>query len=256
LGGPERHGGDVLRVSLAGKRFAALIDGATDAREPKTAAALARYRPDHLAALVHRGWAGKTAAQTLGAGGEAPVVADLEAARSLGANAVLVGIAPVGGALPPAWRADLARVLSWGWDAWSGLHTQLAEDPELRDAAARGGGRIVDLRWVPDDLPVASGLAARSGRRIALTVGSDCNVGKMTAAWEIARALQARGKKAAFVATGQTGILLSEWGLAVDRAPADFIAGAAEVLVLEAAREAEWIIVEGQGSLIHPDTRA
>ena len=80
-----------------------------------------------------------------------------------------------------------------------------------------------------------------------LTVGTDCNIGKMTAALQVRDALKARVPRTRFVGTGQTGILIEGWGTAVDAVIADFIAGAAERLVLEAAEDADIILVEGQG---------
>jgi uncharacterized NAD-dependent epimerase/dehydratase family protein len=242
----------ILRVSSDGLRFAALIEGAADPQEPKTAAGLARYRPDQVAALIDAGRAGQRSAEVLAIAGEFPVVARLQEARERGANALLVGIAPVGGRLPESWRGHILEALGWGWPVWSGLHSLLADDPEFADAAQRGGGSLIDLRRVPDDLPVGAGRTRQLDRHVVLTVGSDCNVGKMTAAWEITRELIRRGERARFVATGQTGILLSGWGLSVDRVRGDFLAGATEELVMEAAEDADWILVEGQGSLVHP----
>jgi uncharacterized NAD-dependent epimerase/dehydratase family protein len=74
----------------------------------------------------------------------------------------------------------------------------------------------------------------------------------MTAHLQLRDAMRARGDSVAFAATGQTGILVEGWGIAVDAVIADFIAGAAERLVLQAAREADVVLVEGQGSIIHP----
>ena len=42
------------------------------------------------------------------------------------------------------------------------------------------------------------------------------------------------------------------WGIAVDAVVADFLAGAAERLVLEGAKRGDLLWVEGQGSLVHP----
>src|SRR5258708_34755386 len=74
----------------------------------------------------------------------------------------------------------------------------------------------------------------------------------MAAQVELRSALIARGHRARFVATGQTGLFIEGWGIAVAAVVADFIAGASEWLVLEAAKDADIILVEGQGSLIHP----
>ena len=85
-----------------------------------------------------------------------------------------------------------------------------------------------------------------------LTVGTDCNVGKMTAQLQLVKELNARGLRTRFVATGQTGIMIEGWGIAVDAVVADFIAGAAEQLVLQGAKDADIVLVEGQGSINHP----
>jgi uncharacterized NAD-dependent epimerase/dehydratase family protein len=112
--------------------------------------------------------------------------------------------------------------------------------------------RVFDARKPPHDLGIADGRAAEVSAYVLLTVGTDCNVGKMTAQLELAVALKERGHRAQFVATGQTGIFIEGWGIAVDAVVADFIAGAAEQLVLRGARDADIVLVEGQGSLIHP----
>lgn len=241
----------LLHVDAEGRRFAALVEGARDPLEPKTAAAVARYRPEQLAALLDAQRAGAAAATVIGVPVQVPVVESLDAAARCGANALLIGLAPVGGRLQAAWRRTVLDALARGWEVWSGLHEELRLDPEFA-AAARTPEQLVDLRRLPGLPPVADRRVLQTQARVVLTVGSDCNVGKMTAAWEITREFVRRGRRACFVATGQTGILLAGWGLAVDRVPADFVAGAAEALVLEAARDAEWVIVEGQGSLLHP----
>ena len=86
-----------------------------------------------------------------------------------------------------------------------------------------------------------------------LTVGSDCAIGKMTVSLELDREARARGIASAFVPTGQTGIAIAGWGISVDAVVADFIAGAAERLVVEGSeRGGELLLVEGQGSISHP----
>src|SRR6476659_759407 len=171
---------------------------------------------------------------------------------ALGPTAVLIGIAPQGGRMPAEWRAWLAEALDQGCDLWSGLHTFLGDDPLLAEKARVHGRKILDLRRPPADLPIASGRAKAVDPLVVLTVGTDCNVGKMTAQLQLTKRLNERGVRTRFVATGQTGIFIEGWGMAVDAVVADFIAGAAEQLVLEGAKNADIVLVEGQGSINHP----
>jgi uncharacterized NAD-dependent epimerase/dehydratase family protein len=158
----------------------------------------------------------------------------------------------VGGQLPEEWRDWLKTAIARGLEIWSGLHSFLGDDPELGALARARGVRIHDVRKPPAKLPVADGRAAEVDAYVILTVGSDCNVGKMTAQLQLRDELVRRGHRARFVATGQTGIFIEGWGIAVDAVVADFVAGAAEQLVLEGAKNADIVLLEGQGSLIHP----
>lgn len=237
--------------------FVILAEGEFDREASKTASSAVRYLPDRVAAVLDSSRAGRTAGDVLGmrgAGAEIPVVASLEEALDLrpAPTALLIGIAPQGGDLPDAWRPVLQDALDSGLDLWSGLHFFLSDDPELRARAERRAARLVDLRRPPRDLPVATGRAMRTSAFRVLTVGTDCNVGKMTAALELRAALRERGLRTAFAATGQTGILIEGRGIAVDAVVSDFVAGAAERLTVEAAAGADVVLVEGQGSLLHP----
>ena len=233
-------------------RFLLLAEGSFGPMSSKTANACLRYTPGRAAAVLDSAQAGRTAEDVLGFGGAVPVVATLDEGLALAPNAILVGIAPAGGRLPDAWRALLATAARGGLDVWSGLHTYLAHDPVVADAAREGKARVVDLRRPPADLTVAAGRVRDVDATVVLTVGSDCNIGKMTTQLQLRDAMRARGGRVAFAPTGQTGILIEGRGIAVDAVVADFIAGAAERLVLEAAPGADVVLVEGQGSIIHP----
>ena len=235
-------------------RFLIIADGQFEPMTSKTANCCIRYMPERIVGVFDRAKAGKTVQQVLGFGGSIPVVGNFEQGLRLGggATAVLIGIAPMGGRLPAEWRGWLRTAIERGLEIWSGLHTFIGDDPELGALARERGVRIFDARKAPPNLPVADGLAAEVNAYVVHTVGSDCNVGKMTAQVELRNALVNRGYRTRFVATGQTGIFIEGWGIAVDAVVADFIAGAAEWLVLEAAKDADIILVEGQGSLIHP----
>jgi len=233
-------------------RHLILADGDFGPMTSKTANSIIRYQPDRVVAVLDRKTAGQTAQDVLGFGGAIPVVATMAEGLALGANSVLVGIAPAGGRLPDAWREWLREALEGGCDIVSGLHTFLADDPLLAQAAAVHERTITDIRRPPRDLPIASGKARDLAPLVVLTVGTDCNVGKMTAQLQLVNGLRARGLRTNFVATGQTGIMIEGWGIGVDAVVADFIAGAAEQITLQGAEGADVVLVEGQGSINHP----
>ena len=233
-------------------RFLIIADGDFSPMTSKTANSVIRYLPERTVAVLDRQQAGMTVQQVLGFGGNIPVVASMKEGLALRPDAVLIGIAPQGGRLPDEWRGWLAEALDGGCDLWSGLHTFLSDDPVLVAKAKAGGRKILDLRKPPRDLPVASGAAKEVEPYVVLTVGTDCNVGKMTAQLQLTKQLNAAGLRTRFVATGQTGIMIEGWGIAVDAVIADFIAGAAERLVLQGSKDADVVLVEGQGSINHP----
>jgi len=234
------------------RRILILAEGRFSVLDAKTATCVVRYRGDEVVAVLDSVTAGHDCADVIGVGNGIPVVATLAEGLARDPDTLLIGVAPRGGRLPEAWRAMVLEALARGLEVVSGLHTFLADDAELATAAERGGGRIWDVRRVPEDLPVASRLADTVPATVVLTVGSDCNVGKMTAAMELALAAGRRGMRAVFAPTGQTGLFIGGWGIVVDRVIADFIAGAAERIVLENAPGADLVIVEGQGSIYHP----
>jgi uncharacterized NAD-dependent epimerase/dehydratase family protein len=234
------------------RRFLILADGDFTPMTSKTANSLIRYLPERVVGVVDHVAAGRTVQDVLGFGGAIPVVAGLDAGLALRPDAVLIGIAPMGGRLPDEWKGWLLAALDAGCDIWSGLHTFLGDDPDLADRARLRGREIRDVRRAPERLPVAEGFARQVEPLVVLTVGTDCNVGKMTCQLQLARQLNAERIRTRFVATGQTGIFIEGWGIAVDAVVADFIAGAAEQLVLEGAKGADVVLVAGQGSLNHP----
>ena len=233
-------------------RYLILADGSFAPEESKTANACIRYTPDHVVGVIDASNAGRTTQQVLGFGGDIPVVATLEAGLALGPNALLIGIAPPGGQLPESWITLLARAIEHGLEIWSGLHSFVSDVPELAALARKHGVTIHDLRRPPARLRVANGRVRNVSATVVLTVGTDCNIGKMTTQLQLLGGLRDRGIRTNFAATGQTGILIEGRGIGVDAVIADFIAGAAEQLVLDCAVDADLVLVEGQGSIIHP----
>ena len=234
------------------RRLALLAEQSFSPRDAKTAVGVLRYRTHEVGAVIDSALAGMTAAACVGVGGDIPVVAGIEDAASHGCDTLLLGIAPQGGDLPESWRAAVCNALARGWDIISGLHVFLADDPGLASLARAHDATIHDVRRPPERRPIAARRARNVEALVVLTVGTDCNVGKMTASLELVEALRARGVRAAFVATGQTGIMIADHGVAIDAVTSDFAAGETERLVIEAARDHDVVVVEGQGALHHP----
>jgi uncharacterized NAD-dependent epimerase/dehydratase family protein len=235
------------------RRYVALCEGRFNAIDAKTAVGVLRYGPSEVVAVVDSHQAGKRVRDAIPSlKSEAPIVASLDEALAYRPDAALVGVASPGGGIPAGWKATLLRALESGLSLVNGLHEFLGDDPVLADAARSRGLDLWDLRRPPANLRVGRGLALKAKSFVALTVGADCSVGKMTASLEIVRSLRDLGVSAEFIPTGQTGMAIAGWGCAIDAVVADFVAGAVEEMTMSRDGQAEILIVEGQGSLIHP----
>jgi uncharacterized NAD-dependent epimerase/dehydratase family protein len=232
---------------VSGKRYLILAEGKSgDAHYGKTMRGVVAYSPHPTVAIVDSDRAGETYE-------EIPIVASVEEGLAYEPDTALVGVATQGGRFPDAWRRLLKESVAAGLHVENGLHEFLSDDSEISELAAKHGVELRDLRKPPPGLSVPTGENLRVQAKIVLTVGSDCAIGKKTVAIELDRAARARGVKSEFVPTGQTGIAIAGWGIAVDAVVADFLAGAAEWLVVEGARRGgEVLFVEGQGALVHP----
>ena len=228
-------------------RYLLLAEGFSgDPHYGKTMRGVLRYRRQDVAAILDSTRAGQTEDGV-------PVVGSVEDALPLGPTTALVGVATQGGRFPPEWIELLRACIEHGLGVENGLHVFLADDPELRALAEKRGVELRDLRRPPANLSTATGENLGADATIVLTVGSDCAIGKMTVSLELDLEARRRGVRSVFVPTGQTGIVIAGWGIAVDAVVADFVAGAAERLVVEGRdRGGELLWVEGQGSLLHP----
>src|SRR6266516_904800 len=236
------------------RRIAIPEEGAFEWHYGKTATGVIRYGKDTVVAVIDSTKAGQDVSQTLGAsiGQGIPVVRDIHEALAYQPDSLLIGIAPMGGALPAAWRWQLFTAIDAGLDIVSGLHFFISDDEELRTAAEKRGVTIWDVRRPPASNRVAQFIPHRPGSHTVLMVGSDCATGKMSAALEVNREASSRGLNSAFVATGQTGIIISGYGLPVDSILSDFVACMVEEMVLDFTNKYDWVFVEGQGALNHP----
>lgn len=239
-------------MSRLPRRYAILAPGLFATRSAKTAHGVIAYSDDVTVAVIDPTHAGKSVRDVVPyLRSDAPIVATLAEARRYAPTTLLVGVAPAGGALPEAWRASILAALDAKLEIVSGLHQFLVEDAGFAHAATANGTTIVDVRTAP--VPrLFDGSAYDVSARVVLTVGSDCAVGKMTTALELARAAREQNVRVRFVATGQTGIMIAGSGTAIDRVIADFASGAAEELVVANAAGNDVLFVEGQGGINHP----
>ncbi|MCX5754359.1 MAG: DUF1611 domain-containing protein [Candidatus Krumholzibacteria bacterium] len=240
-----------LPIPLGARRMAILADGCFSALGAKTAVCLVRYAAGEVVAVIDASRAPSTAGETIGFGGSIPVVASLKEALAFGPNTLVFGTAPRGGMIARADRAVAVEAIRNGLHVMNGMHEFLGDDEDLAALAAEKGVVLWDARRPPKGLGVASGKGC-APCPVVFTVGSDCNTGKMTAGMEIHRALLRDGVRSGFAASGQTGIMIMGTGIPVDRVIADFIGGATERLVRETAPGNDVVILEGQGSILHP----
>ncbi len=232
---------------MSEKRYLVLAEGKSgDPHYGKTMRGVVAYSPHPTVAILDTERVGQSYEGI-------PIVGTGEDALAFAPTAALVGVATAGGRFPPAWRELLKQSIEAGLDVENGLHEFLTDDAELAGLARERGVELRDLRKPPPDLSVPTGENLEVPAKIVLTVGSDCAIGKKTVAVELDRAARERGLESVFVPTGQTGIAIAGWGIAVDAVVSDFLAGAAEWLVVEGARRGgKLLFVEGQGSLVHP----
>ncbi len=232
---------------MSDRRLLILAEGFSgDPHYGKTMHGVLRYRRADVVAILDSTRAGESEQGV-------PIVADVAGSLALRPTTALVGVATQGGRFPPAWRDLLRECIRHGVGIENGLHEFVTDDPELVALAGTFGVTLTDLRRPPADLDVPTGANLEVPGTIVLTVGSDCAIGKMTVSLELDREARARGIATCFVPTGQTGIAIAGWGISVDSVVADFIAGAAERLVVEGGRRGgELLLIEGQGSLSHP----
>ena len=210
-----------------------------------------RYSPNPVACVIDSNHAGKQVCDVVNSPRNAPVVATLQEAIDLGAKALVLGTAPSGGVIPDSWRPIISQTIERGLSLVNGLHEPLAPQfPNLRP-----GQVIWDIRQEPKNLKPGNGAARFLTNRRILTVGTDMAVGKMTASLEIQKSARAMGIDAAFLATGQIGIALSGAGVPLDAVRVDYASGSIEQETLK-YKDSEWVIVEGQGSLVHPGSTA
>ncbi len=230
------------------RRMVILTEGNSNDHRGKTAVSVIRYNTEEVLAILDSTEAGKTSQELFNCGGDIPVVANIDEVENPGS--LLIGIAPAGGKLPPSWRAVICQALNNGMHIISGLHEFLSDDEEFATLAEKNNVRIEDIRK-NNFKQVATRQGINETCYRVHTVGHDCAIGKMVSSLEIDKELNAQGHDSAFVATGQTGIMITGSGLPMDCIVGDFLNGAGEELVRQ-HQDHDIMLIEGQGSIIQP----
>ena len=231
------------------KRFVVLCHDAFNYIKNKTGNMLIRYRPDEVVAVIDREKVGSNCEEEVGVGGDTPVLANFNASLHLKPDTLVIGNATQGGFISEEYRQEIINAINAGCDVISGMHQFLNDDDDLRSRAEERGVQLIELRMPPSPPHFPTGSWQNRKIPVLLIVGTDCDTGKMTTAWELSKRLKDRGRKIEFIGTGQTGILLSGSGVPIDAVKADFMAGEIEYLIDNVPNDTELIIVEGQGAL-------
>lgn len=221
----------------------------------KTGIGLLRYSPNPIVAVIDQESAGESLTALLKVAREVPIVHSVRESLAYQPDTLVIGTAPSGGQLPPEWLAEVRDALTAGLNLVNGLHTPLAQHPELKPLL-RSHQWVWDIRQEPSNLSVGTGKARYLTCKRVLTVGTDMAVGKMTVSLEMHRACLARGMRSRFLATGQTGIMIEGYGVPLDAVRVDYASGAVEKFTLELGQEADVVHIEGQGALFNPASTA
>jgi uncharacterized NAD-dependent epimerase/dehydratase family protein len=239
------------------QRLAILQHGGFTARFGKTGLSLLRYRGAEVVAVIDRETAGRSLREVSNMPGlpDIRVVASVEEALASRPTALAIGISPSGGIVREEWWPELRAAIRGGASLWNGCHTPLVSDPEIA-AAVRPGVYVWDMRREPAGLRPGSGAARNLACKRVLFVGTDMNIGKMTAALEFDREAKARGVRSAFIGTGQTGMMICGSGMCLDAVRVDYASGAVEAELMRDGPGADIVWVEGQGSMLNPASTA
>jgi uncharacterized NAD-dependent epimerase/dehydratase family protein len=227
------------------------MEGAVQDASGKMGFGVLRYSANPMACVIDSASAGQPVRDVVRIDRDCPIVASVDEALALGAEVFVLGIAPPGGAIPASWYPIIDHAVASGLSIVNGLHDRLSP----RYPALAKGQWIWDIRVEPEGIGTGTGLAAFLSNRRVLMVGTDMSVGKMTAGLELRQALMSRGIRTGFVATGQIGITITGAGIPLDAIRIDFAGGAVQREVMARADE-EVVIIEGQGSLVHPGSSA
>lgn len=239
------------------QRVAILLHQGLRDRSGKTGLSFLRYGECPVVALIDADCRGESLVELTGIDRDIPIVGAVTEALAYEPDVLLIGIAPSGGQLPDAWWEEVKLGIFAGLSVVNGLHSSLQERLEtLSEYRLAPQQWIWDVRQEPQGLGVGKGRARSLNCQRVLMVGTDMIVGKMSTGLELWRVAKQAGIRAQFLATGQGGLIITGTGIPLDAIRVDFAAGAVEQAALELGEQCDLLIVEGQGSLLHPGSTA
>lgn len=238
------------QAELIDKKYVLFAEGCFGLFTSKIGASVLRYRGDRCVAVIDSGTAGRTVQDVLGYGGPIPIVSRVEDALHLRPEVMIVGKGLHSGDLPPDWKPHFLAAVRNGLHVINSIHFRLTDDPDIARAIRDKGVTVWETKDAPK-VPLNMARVLDLDAWIIHTCGSDCNIGKKTAGLEIWNEANRRGIRTGFAASGQSGLLISGHGVAVDGVAGDFMGGAIEKSVMDAAAGNEWVVVEGQAALNH-----
>ncbi|MEW2165924.1 DUF1611 domain-containing protein [Streptomyces sp. NPDC007084] len=241
---------DQSHAKLADKNFVLFAEGCFGLFTSKIAASLVRYRGDRCVAVIDSRRAGQSVQDVLGYGGSIPIVSRVEEALHLHPEVMIIGKGLHSVELPSGWKPHILAAVHHGLHVINSIHYRLADDPDIARAVRETGVTVWETKDAPT-VPLNKARVLDLDTWVIHTCGSDSNIGKKTAALQVWNEANRRGIPTGFAATGQSGMLISGHGIAIDGVAGDFMGGAVEQVVMEAAAGNEWVVVEGQGSLNH-----
>jgi len=243
-----------VRIAL-NQRVAILLHEQIKGTHGKTGLAILRYSEAQIVAVIDRENAGQSLTELTGIKRNVPIVSSVADSLQYKPEVLVIGMAPKGGVLPDDYWHELKDAVAAGMSVVNGLHTPLANMPDLK-AQLKPGQIIWDVRKEPANISIATGAARTLSCRRVLTVGTDMSVGKMSTSLELHHASRLRLRRSKFLATGQTGLMLEGDGVALDAVRVDYAAGAVEQMVMRYGKNYDILYIEGQGSLLHPGSTA
>lgn len=224
----------------------------------KTAHGLVRYSGKYkIVAVIDSQIAGMDAGEYLeGRHKGIPIVKDLEESLKFSPKYLIIGAATDGGILPPEYREIVRKAIIHGLGIVNGLHDFVSDDPDLMKLAEEKKVEIIDVRKIFRDrkIPFTGEIENVKSFKIAV-LGTDSAIGKRTTAILLMKQLQRKGMKAEMVGTGQTSWMQGiEYTAVLDATVNDFVAGAieSEAVAIWKQKHPDFILLEGQGSIVHP----